>query len=299
MAQFEYSDFYKFVVSVGIAFVLAAILLPWLFFREPFDLMVETSRLGLLTPAAREIVLRRQSVVHLVLPLIPWISAISFSIGISMSVVGLWKWRGRQEVRDRTEELTLEKLRTELSNMSAERVREKVAADLQETPTVAFESTELKSYTSHLLNTEERFYERVRQCFGDSYRVLVNQILGNAEFDAILQSLTVDKPDITVELKYIRHGFKYGWLRESFMRLALASDIYKSRFARRVRPILIVILGPAANSPKNHELDKLRERLRHNLIETDVEVEVEYVNESAISTVSCEELKILLLGSVG
>lgn len=33
MAQIEYGDFYKFVVSLGIALVLAAILVPWLFLR--------------------------------------------------------------------------------------------------------------------------------------------------------------------------------------------------------------------------------------------------------------------------
>jgi hypothetical protein len=59
VAQIEYGDFYKFVVSLDIALVLAAILVPWLFLREPFDLMIEVSRLSQLTPAAQQIVLLR------------------------------------------------------------------------------------------------------------------------------------------------------------------------------------------------------------------------------------------------
>jgi hypothetical protein len=34
--QIEYGDFYKFVVSLGIALVFSAILVPWLFLRDPF-----------------------------------------------------------------------------------------------------------------------------------------------------------------------------------------------------------------------------------------------------------------------
>jgi hypothetical protein len=41
--------------------VLAAILVPWLFLREPFDLMIEASRLSRLTPVAQQIVLLRQA----------------------------------------------------------------------------------------------------------------------------------------------------------------------------------------------------------------------------------------------
>lgn len=295
MAQFEYSDFYKFAVSLGIALILAAILLPWLFFREPFDLMVETNQLALLTPLARETILRRQVVVLFVLPLIPWISAILLTAGISLSVLGLSKWRGRQELRDRTEELTLEKLRKELSNMSADQVRERAAAEVHEVPTAALESPELKSSASHLLNIEQRFYDRIRECLGNSYRVLVNQILGSAEFDAILQSSNSDNADITIEVKYIRHGFKFGWLRESVMRLAVASDLYNGRFTRRVLPVLIVILA-VGDAPWNVELEQLRQRVRQSLIQRGVEVRVEYVHESAISIISCEELKALLLG---
>ena len=69
MAQIEYGDFYKFIVSLGIALVLAAILVPWLFLREPFDLMIEASRLSGLTPTAQQIVLLRQAHLLRLLPL--------------------------------------------------------------------------------------------------------------------------------------------------------------------------------------------------------------------------------------
>jgi hypothetical protein len=86
--QIEYGDFYKFVVSLGIALVLAAILVPvpWLFLREPFDLMVEASRLGQLTPTAQHIVSVRQTYLFRLLPIVPWFS---FSVLVMGVVNGL------------------------------------------------------------------------------------------------------------------------------------------------------------------------------------------------------------------
>jgi hypothetical protein len=53
MAQLEYGDYYKFVASAGIALIAGAVVVPWMFLREPFDLAVEASKIGLLTPDAR------------------------------------------------------------------------------------------------------------------------------------------------------------------------------------------------------------------------------------------------------
>jgi hypothetical protein len=38
MDKFEFSDLYKFLVSAGIVLVGLAILLPWFYLKEPFDL---------------------------------------------------------------------------------------------------------------------------------------------------------------------------------------------------------------------------------------------------------------------
>jgi hypothetical protein len=94
--QIEYGDFYKFVVSLGDRAGLAAILAPRLFLREPFDLMIEASRLSQLTPAAQQIVLLRQTYLLRLLPVIPWFSFSLLMMGTSAIGVGLKKWYNRQ-----------------------------------------------------------------------------------------------------------------------------------------------------------------------------------------------------------
>ena len=39
MSKFEYSDFYKFIASVGITLIALSVFVPWLFLKEPFDLL--------------------------------------------------------------------------------------------------------------------------------------------------------------------------------------------------------------------------------------------------------------------
>jgi hypothetical protein len=109
VAQIEYGDFYKFVVSLGIALVLAAILAPWLFLREPFDLMIEASRLSQLTPAAQQIVLLRQTYLLRLLPVIPWFSFSLLIIGAGAISIGLKKWYNRQTLRDTSEDLGVQR----------------------------------------------------------------------------------------------------------------------------------------------------------------------------------------------
>jgi len=131
VAQIEYGDFYKFVVSLGIALVLAAILAPWLFLREPFDLMIEASRLSRLTPAAQQVVLLRQTYLLRLLPVIPWFSFSLLAVGAGAISIGLKKWYDRQTLRDTSEDLGVQKQQQELRNMTTQEVREKADADVQ------------------------------------------------------------------------------------------------------------------------------------------------------------------------
>ena len=57
--RFEFGDLYKFVVSLGVILVTLAVLGPWLFLREPFDLQVTQTELQGFTKRARQTILKR------------------------------------------------------------------------------------------------------------------------------------------------------------------------------------------------------------------------------------------------
>ena len=67
MTKFEYSDFYKFIASAGIALIILSAFVPWLFLREPFDLFQTESGISQLTPLAQEVIATRQATIHSIL----------------------------------------------------------------------------------------------------------------------------------------------------------------------------------------------------------------------------------------
>jgi hypothetical protein len=73
---------------------LVAIGLPWLFLREPFDLLVAVSKLNSLTPLARDVVLHRQWLIAGIIRFIPYASSASGIAGIGLTLYGLIGWVG-------------------------------------------------------------------------------------------------------------------------------------------------------------------------------------------------------------
>jgi hypothetical protein len=125
--------------------------------------------------------------------------------------------------------------------------------------------------------------------------LLINQRLGTAEYDVILQPLLQTEPDIVIEIKYIRQGFKYGWLRESVMRLAVATELYAARLDRRCLPVLLVVFA-SEDAPLQWEFQQLRRRVQQDFVQRGLAIRVEYIKEKAISAISCEELRHLVEG---
>jgi hypothetical protein len=169
----------------------------------------------------------------------------------------------------------------ELRNMTPEEEKEKVEAEIQ--PEVSADAVQLVSDVSaaKLRAVEGTFHDKVRKCFDSSYRLLVKQILGTAEYDAILQPLRSKDPDFVIEVKYIRRGFKYAWLRESAMRLALANELYDARLKRRSIPLLIVILS-ADEVFQQPDVKNAREKTQFDLRQRDARLRIEYVSEIEI-----------------
>ena len=77
MAQLEYGDYYKFIASAGIALIAGAVIVPWMFLREPFDLAIEASKIALLTPDAQNIVHARQHLIATTISYLPLASGVS------------------------------------------------------------------------------------------------------------------------------------------------------------------------------------------------------------------------------
>jgi hypothetical protein len=170
--------------------------------------------------------------------------------------------------------------------MSPRQVDAKIEAEVERDSSPDQPPMSLISSTKHYRDVELNLQLRLSNCFSDSHNLRTNQRLGNAEFDVILESKLPHRADVIVEVKYLRKGFRFGWMRESASRLLLATDLYEDRIQRKTSPLLLLVTGPELQL--GHDtLDDLKERLPQQLSRCRIAV----LKEEEISSSTCDRLR--------
>jgi hypothetical protein len=289
MSQLEYGDYYKFAASAGIALLVAAGLLPWAFLNESFDLTLEASKIALLTPEAQSLIYTRQHLVALFVNIVPWASGALALAGVFLTGYGLLKWRIRQILRDQGEDADVQK---KLKDMSpAEVVKSSLddAESLEEPPSHALTAPLSPPADNPFLAAERTVLARIQECYGSSAKC--NQRLGRVEYDAIIRA--GESGRIILEIKYIRKGFRQGWLTENLNALAARTQLYSNTFSQNAHGVLLIVLAKESQSLTSpiadasaKALDTRSSRFNNLRIRT--------LQEAQVSTISCSDLKHLL-----
>jgi hypothetical protein len=240
----DYSDYYKFIVSLGVVLFSLAVLLPWLLLREPFDTTFKASEIAQLTTEAQSIIAVRQATAKWFLNNVTYFSAALAVSGAGFLVYGLFQWNKRQKVRDKKENIETEKEQRALDAMLPEQIAQKAVVDVteqEEAEEVSVEKGQAKSMdvlvpassaVKRYFRIEKMVQDKLRVCFGGDGEVLTNRRIKSAEYDVVLQSRNEHLPDVIFEIKYAVQGFKINWVRESVSRLILATEIYNSTTKR-------------------------------------------------------------------
>lgn len=105
MSQFEYTDLNKFFVSIGVFLIGITFLLPWLFFRENFDLLIKSEELNSYTETAQRIIHQRQSIVSYFPTIILIISSLCFLSGIYLCIKGIRGWNKAERLKHEASQL--------------------------------------------------------------------------------------------------------------------------------------------------------------------------------------------------
>lgn len=201
----EYSDLYKFIVSIGVVLIGFAFLLPWLFLREPFDILVSTENIAKLSPTAQILISYRQNITLWLVQNILWISAIPALLGIAFLVRGLPLWQRKQKITDKKDELEVEKLSREVKNMSVEQVAVKIIQKTVEESQLkegekAVANSQIKAVNEYI-RIEKSIFEKILYCFG-SGNVRLNQQIKDSSVDLIVRVNMVDRA--IFEIKYFK-----------------------------------------------------------------------------------------------
>jgi len=137
MSQFEYTDLNKFFVSIGVFLIGLTFILPWLFFRENFDLLIKSEDLKTYTDTARDILIQRQRIVFYFPITILIISFITLSVGIFFCYKGIKGWIKADRLKQEANQLSNKMATQEVEKISTSNniITDDEAIDDEETGT--------------------------------------------------------------------------------------------------------------------------------------------------------------------
>ncbi|MEL1256232.1 hypothetical protein AAEO57_20795 [Flavobacterium sp. DGU38] len=299
MEKIEYSDLNKFLVSVGVALMTISILIVWLFFREPFDLLIEQKTIDNLTETAKTIIITRQGQVSLLLCIIPWVSLILFLLGLTSLIIGLIRWLKKQRLLDERDELTNKKLQKELEKLSEKEVVDKAETEYEQTVDEQTQPTEPKTeantkeqFIKSYLQVEQTISDKLKLFFSDKYRVLTNYRLKHFEYDIILNAPLKLDTDKIIEIKYYPNGVNSQYIRETLIRLEIAKGFYQETMQKSVKPILIIVLPE--DKYNLFEIAKLKEtpkQLKHIKLDN---LSLHFISQNKLNDLTKERLTSII-----
>jgi hypothetical protein len=279
--KFEYGDFYKFVASLGIGLIGLSILAPWLFLREPFDLLLTQSDLTSLTPLAQSIIAQRQALVQNLINAIPWFSLITFPLGFIVLGAGGFMWFNRSQ------RITDELNKRQLSPLTSAEVKEQKT---EEAKAELLEDTEnISDLVRSTLGAEEKLVVALRRCFGETHEVLANRRLGSVIFDVVLLARSNAHKDYIVEIKTVRRGFKYGWVRDNIIKMVYANLLYQKDMNRESVPILFIVGSEKVLSAV--DMQDYAGRIHQEVTSLNSKATIAFAYEDRLDSLTCEHLR--------
>lgn len=256
--KFEFGDLYKFIVSLGVVLITLSILAPWMFLREPFDLFRPESEINALSDVAKAVVIKRQYAVSFIVSFIPWFSSIGSAIGMIFIFLGLKNWRKNQLHLDEQTRLDVEIKKQSLRDATKDEIEEKETSEyesLQVAESGNSDSYIVNSFRSQYSKVEELVYGKLSKVYGNKFDVSHNKMVANVELDILLRGKAILTKDYIVEVKYIRKGFNFGWLREVYLKNIYAKSVYSQVTNRLPNTLLLIVIDSEAyNKAKYNQL---------------------------------------------
>jgi hypothetical protein len=138
MPQVEFGSLYKFVASIGLVLIVAAVGLPWVLLQSTDVLLISEKSIAGLPDTAGEAIQRRQALVAWAQDHLPVPVFIALALaGLCLLGWALWKWAPSQQRSDANEQIALKKNQVEYKNLSLDEVDKKLKAEVTDTDSVS------------------------------------------------------------------------------------------------------------------------------------------------------------------
>mgnify|MGYP000140796305 CR=1 FL=1 len=253
----DFSDRYKFLSSLGVALVILSLTGSWLFYKEPYDLLIEVDQINKLTPIAQKAIEVRQFYIERIFEWLWLAPAVATSAGTGLVAYGLWGWS-----RKDADAIAIGKASDNLKNFSVrpatedeiEYRAENISEYVGNFEIHNFEIDEDKGDPSRA-QIESKVVNFIANVAKDTYDSLVEYKFGDVYADLLLKSRNVLLKDYIFEVKIINKGFNFDWLKEVVTKLRYAGKAY-SLVSNKIPNTVIVIISNVA-SMKNEKYSKI------------------------------------------
>lgn len=268
MNKIDFTDIYKFLVSVGLAIIIFAIISPYLLFSNNFTFTLTQQEISEISSIGQEFLKYQQSYLFWIAGYYPYLAAVLFLVGSLLTSGGIWGWYKRQQMRNDREDAEARTAKREWEKIENKETREKLAQELkvyfsfennpgkEVVQPVDFEYI-LAKYTGsrNSLIDLVRFSERYIQ--GHNYQILVDWKLEAFNYDVIIRPRSAAAgTDVSIKLKkrncrmyaikYAEHNPSIEWMQKVLAELWLSANAYRERNKINEVSATLIVLSPSA-----------------------------------------------------
>jgi len=168
---------------------------------------------------------------------------------------GLKNWKENQLHLDEQTRLDVEIKKQSLRDATNDEIEEKETSEyerLQVAESGSSESYIVNSFRSQYSKVEELVYAKLSTVYGKKFDVSHNKMVVNVELDILLRGKTILTKDYIIEVKYIRKGFNFGWLREVYLKNIYAKSVYSQVTNRLPNTLLLIVIDAEANNKEKY-----------------------------------------------
>jgi len=193
--QVTYETKYKFLVSLGVLFIISPFVLTcYMFTVSRADFLYSIEQYKLLTTASKQVVDTTQCFYQHLIPICIILIGLGIIVGGVFIRKGLKDWQPFQDFDLERNRLTLQQLST---------VTSKEKASIQD----RYKESEISvSYRSYYQFTEDKIVRRIYETAPDEYKVITNQKLNSYYYDIIALGKKFFVKDIIFEIKYLNRN---------------------------------------------------------------------------------------------
>jgi len=254
MEKLNYNDFNKFLVSLGVILIGLALLIPWLFLMESYNLNCSEIDINSLSNTSKEVFDSKQLYLLIFSKSIPWISISFIFSGLFLVVFGLLRWYKKQLLADKRDKLEIDKLIKEIQLMTPVEIIDKAQKDSREdsldeilkNKDIEISKQEILLQNQHpwrkYIEIEREISDSLFVHNSDFYDIFTNVKVGFMEIDILLKAKNISHYDKVIEIKYYKSGFRKSFINMVTSNLSSTLEIYNTKLKREAIAVAIFVL---------------------------------------------------------